>query len=91
VTGRSTGSAVTHPVVGGTVEQTAAEVDAAGGSGVPVVCDHTEDGQVRALFDRVARQSHGLDLLVNNVWAAVTPACRRPQLRTDGRCGGRTP
>jgi NAD(P)-dependent dehydrogenase (short-subunit alcohol dehydrogenase family) len=37
-------------------------------SGVPVVCDHTDDGQVRGLFDRVARQSHGLDLLVNNVW-----------------------
>ena len=37
VTGRSTGSAVTHPAVGGTVEQTAAEVDAAGGRGVPVV------------------------------------------------------
>ena len=68
VTGRSTGSAVTHPVVGGTVEQTAAEVDAAGGRGVPVVCDHTDDDQVRALFDRVARESGGLDLLVNNVW-----------------------
>ena len=68
VTGRSTGSGVTHPVVGGTVEQTAAEVDAAGGRGVPVVCDHTDEDQVRALFDRVAGQSDGLDLLVNNVW-----------------------
>lgn len=68
VTGRSTGSRVTHPVVGGTVEQTAAEVDAAGGRGVPVVCDHTDDDQVRALFDRVGRESDGLDLLVNNVW-----------------------
>jgi NAD(P)-dependent dehydrogenase (short-subunit alcohol dehydrogenase family) len=68
VTGRSTGSAVTYPVVGGTVEETAAAVDAAGGRGVPVVCDHTDDDQVRALFARVEAESGGLDLLVNNVW-----------------------
>jgi dehydrogenase/reductase SDR family member 1 len=68
VTGRSTGAAVTHPVVGGTVEETAAAVDAAGGRGVPVVCDHTDDDQVAALFDRVRQGSGGLDVLVNNVW-----------------------
>jgi NAD(P)-dependent dehydrogenase (short-subunit alcohol dehydrogenase family) len=68
VTGRSTGTAVTYPVVGGTVEQTAEAVTAAGGRGVPVVCDHTDDEQVRALFDRVRAESGGLDVLVNNVW-----------------------
>jgi NAD(P)-dependent dehydrogenase (short-subunit alcohol dehydrogenase family) len=68
VTGRSSGTTVTYPVIGGTIEQTAAEVDEAGGRGVPVVCDHTDDGQVRALFDRVRDQAGGLDLLVNNVW-----------------------
>ena len=50
VTGRSTGSAVTHPTVGGTVEETAAAVTAAGGQGIRVVCDHTDDAQVAALF-----------------------------------------
>jgi dehydrogenase/reductase SDR family member 1 len=68
VTGRSTTSAVTYPVVGGTVEETAAAVTAAGGRGVPVVCDHTDDDQVRALFARVEAESGGLDVLVNNVW-----------------------
>ena len=68
VTGRSTGSAVTYPAIGGTVEETAAAVTAAGGRGVGVVCDHTDDEQVRALFDRVGAESGGLDLLVNNVW-----------------------
>jgi NAD(P)-dependent dehydrogenase (short-subunit alcohol dehydrogenase family) len=68
VTGRSTDSNVTFPQVGGTVEQTAREVTEAGGRGVPVVCDHTDDDPVAALFDRV-RDEHGhLDLLVNNVW-----------------------
>jgi NAD(P)-dependent dehydrogenase (short-subunit alcohol dehydrogenase family) len=64
VTGRSTGSAVTHPAVGGTVEQTAVAVTEAGGKGVPVVCDHTDDAQVAALFDGLG----GIDVLVNNVW-----------------------
>ena len=68
VTGRSTTSSVTYPVVGGTVEETAAAVDAAGGRGVPVVCDHTDDEQTRALFERVRAESGGLDVLVNNVW-----------------------
>jgi NAD(P)-dependent dehydrogenase (short-subunit alcohol dehydrogenase family) len=65
VTGRSTGSAVTYPVVGGTVEETAAAVTAAGGKGVPVVCDHTDDAQVAALFDGIG---DSVDVLVNNVW-----------------------
>ena len=68
VTGRSTGTAVTYPVVGGTVEQTAEAVTAAGGRGVAVVCDHTDDEQARALFDRVRAESGRLDVLVNNVW-----------------------
>jgi dehydrogenase/reductase SDR family member 1 len=65
VTGRSTGSAVTHPTVGGTVEETAAAVTAAGGRGIGVVCDHTDDAQVEALFAGIGG---GVDVLVNNVW-----------------------
>ncbi|MGA5304869.1 SDR family NAD(P)-dependent oxidoreductase [Nucisporomicrobium flavum] len=68
VTGRSTDAGVTYPVVGGSVDLTAREVTAAGGHGVPVVCDHTDDAQVRALFDRVRDVSGGIDVLVNNVW-----------------------
>jgi dehydrogenase/reductase SDR family member 1 len=34
----------------------------------PVTCDHTNDGQVAAVFDRVASEQSRLDLLVNNVW-----------------------
>jgi dehydrogenase/reductase SDR family member 1 len=66
-TGRSSGRA-TYPVLGGTVEETAREVDAAGGLGVAIECDHTDDGQVRALFQRVGQETGRVDLLVNNVW-----------------------
>jgi len=54
----------------GTVFQTAEEVTQAGGVGVPVVCDHGDDEQVKALFDQV-KQEHGrLDILVNNAQTA---------------------
>ncbi|GAA3340737.1 SDR family oxidoreductase [Amorphoplanes nipponensis] len=50
VTGRSTDAAVTYPRVGGSVEQTAREVTAAGGAGVAMVCDHTW-GQPLSVWD----------------------------------------
>jgi NAD(P)-dependent dehydrogenase (short-subunit alcohol dehydrogenase family) len=53
----------------GTVEGTAEGVRAAGGVGIPVACDHTDDEQVGALFRRLEGEQAGrLDLLVNNVW-----------------------
>jgi NAD(P)-dependent dehydrogenase (short-subunit alcohol dehydrogenase family) len=68
VTGRSTDADVTYPALGGSIEQTARAVTAAGGHGVPVRCDHTDDDQVRAFLDRVGERHGGLDVLVNNVW-----------------------
>jgi NAD(P)-dependent dehydrogenase (short-subunit alcohol dehydrogenase family) len=68
VTGRSTDAHVTYPTVGGSVEETARAVTAAGGHGVGVRCDHTDDAQVARLFDRVRAESGHLDILVNNVW-----------------------
>ena len=68
VTGRSV-AAGDNPA-GGTITQTANEVTAAGGVGIAVHCDHTDDTQVEALFDRV-RSEHGrLDVLVNNASSA---------------------
>jgi dehydrogenase/reductase SDR family member 1 len=54
--------------VPGTIDRTADEVTAAGGTGVAVPCDHRDDGQVAALFATVAEASDRLDLLVNNVF-----------------------
>lgn len=50
----------------GTIYETADLVTQAGGRGIPVVCDHRDDGQVEALFSYVAKQSGRLDILVNN-------------------------
>src|SRR6202022_3821913 len=63
---------LTGRTVDGSLEQAAREVDARGGRGVPVACDHRDDAQVRGLFDRVRGESTSLDILVNNA-AAVYP------------------
>ncbi|MCR5942708.1 SDR family NAD(P)-dependent oxidoreductase [Ochrobactrum sp. XJ1] len=42
------------------------EIEAAGGQGVAVQCDHSDDGQIKALIERVRNESGRLDILVNN-------------------------
>lgn len=53
-------------VLPGTVAETAAEVTARGGKGIAVVCDHSDDTQVAALFEQIQREQGRLDMLVNN-------------------------
>lgn len=53
-------------VLPGTVAETAAEVTAAGGKGIAVMCDHSDDAQVAALFAQIEREQGRLDVLVNN-------------------------
>lgn len=68
VTGRSTEGGKDHPL-GGTVQATAEAVAHAGGHGIAVPCDHSNDEDVRALFERVANEQGRLDILVNNATA----------------------
>jgi NAD(P)-dependent dehydrogenase (short-subunit alcohol dehydrogenase family) len=51
-----------------TIDETAEMVTERGGTGIPVRTDHTEEEQVRALFDRVREERGRLDVLVNDVW-----------------------
>jgi NAD(P)-dependent dehydrogenase (short-subunit alcohol dehydrogenase family) len=67
-TGRSGGGAPARGRHAGrpeTVEETAALVAAAGGTGIAVAVDHADDGAVRALFERVEGEHGALDVLVN--------------------------
>jgi NAD(P)-dependent dehydrogenase (short-subunit alcohol dehydrogenase family) len=50
-------------VTGRSVAQTTFE-----GACIPLPCDHTDDQQVAAAFDRIATDQGRLDVLVNNVW-----------------------
>jgi len=51
------------------IGETAAQVDARGGRGVPVRCDHADDAQVEAVFAQIDEAHGRLDLLVNNCFA----------------------
>jgi NAD(P)-dependent dehydrogenase (short-subunit alcohol dehydrogenase family) len=61
----------------GTVFATAEEIDRRGGTGVPVVCDHSDDAQVEALFERVEREHGALDILVNNAFTIPDGLARK--------------
>jgi NAD(P)-dependent dehydrogenase (short-subunit alcohol dehydrogenase family) len=69
VSGRSVRGEPTTLGRPGTIDDTAEELTARGGIGIPVRCDHADDAQVEALFQQI-RTDHGrLDLLVNNAWS----------------------
>jgi NAD(P)-dependent dehydrogenase (short-subunit alcohol dehydrogenase family) len=51
-----------------TIEETAELVDAAGGRGVAVAVDHTDEAAVKALVDRIRNEAGRLDVLVNDIW-----------------------
>lgn len=52
-----------------TIEETAELVTGQGGNGIAVRVDHTDEAQVKALFERIGEEQDGkLDILVNDVW-----------------------
>src|SRR3977135_2810435 len=69
VTGRST--ADSDSPYGGTVTETADLITRAGGKGVAIALDHTDDEARAAVFARVKAEHGRLDILVNNAANAV--------------------
>ncbi|MDO3409493.1 SDR family oxidoreductase [Saccharibacillus sp. CPCC 101409] len=68
VTGRTTrhsGSDMDRPE---TIEDTAEQIEALGGTAVAVRTDHSDSGQVQDLAERVKAERGGLDILVNDIW-----------------------
>ena len=53
-------------ILPGTVAETAAKITELGGRGIPVMCDHSDDAQVAALFAQIEKEQGRLDALVNN-------------------------
>ncbi|MBE9376158.1 SDR family NAD(P)-dependent oxidoreductase [Saccharopolyspora sp. HNM0983] len=66
VTGRTRDTDTTDAP--GSVQATAREIDARGGTGIPLVCDHADDEQVRAAFEQVEGERGSVDILVNNAF-----------------------
>jgi NAD(P)-dependent dehydrogenase (short-subunit alcohol dehydrogenase family) len=78
VTGRSVRGAETTEQLPGTIDDAADDVTARGGTGVAVRCDHTNDDDVHALFERIARDEGRLDVLVNNAWSGYERLTETP-------------
>ncbi|MBN1812182.1 MAG: SDR family NAD(P)-dependent oxidoreductase [Anaerolineae bacterium] len=69
VTGRSVrGGSMRPDLPGTTIDDTAEQVTARGGAGIPVRCDHTVEAEIEALFEHVQQEHGRLDILVNNAW-----------------------
>ncbi|MCK8496288.1 MULTISPECIES: SDR family oxidoreductase [Myxococcus] len=51
-----------------TLEETAEQVTALGGHGIPVRCDHTVEEEVISLCERIQKEQGRLDILVNDIW-----------------------
>ncbi len=72
VTGRSLQPDDSDEGVSGSLMETQAAVEQAGGICIPVQVDHADDEQVRSLFEQIETEQNGqLDILVNNVYAGV--------------------
>ena len=69
VTGRTENAVNATVPLPGTIHETATLVSEAGGIGIAVRCDHSDDTQVRAVFDQIQSEQGRLDILVNNAWA----------------------
>ncbi|MCC5803964.1 SDR family NAD(P)-dependent oxidoreductase [Rossellomorea vietnamensis] len=69
VTGRSTKGESTQNFPG-TIDDTAAQIDEAGGTGIAVRCDHTVDAETKAVIEQIRQEQGKLDILINNVWGA---------------------
>lgn len=42
------------------------------GKAIPVYCDHSNEEEIKQLFDKISNENDGkLDILVNNAYAAV--------------------
>jgi dehydrogenase/reductase SDR family protein 1 len=68
ITGRTEQEGAAAVDLPGTIHATAEEVNAHGGVGIAIRCDHTDDAQVAAVFARIAAEQGRIDILVNNVW-----------------------
>lgn len=69
MTGRSIRGASTNQWPG-TIDDTVSQIEASGGKGIAVRCDHTNDSETEAVIAKIREEQGKLDILINNVWGA---------------------
>lgn len=56
-----------------TIDTTVNEIEAAGGKGYAIQCDHGDDAQIEAMFAEIGERFGRIDFLVNNVYKIPSP------------------
>ncbi|GAE31393.1 SDR family NAD(P)-dependent oxidoreductase [Alkalihalobacillus hemicellulosilyticus] len=69
ITGRSVIGNATNQWPG-TIDDTASQINASGGKGIAIRCDHTNDAETEAVISSIRKEQGKLDLVINNVWGA---------------------
>ncbi|WP_055076497.1 SDR family NAD(P)-dependent oxidoreductase [Pseudanabaena sp. 'Roaring Creek'] len=72
ITGRSVNQSNSIETISGSLLETKTAVEEAGGICIAVPVDHSDDQQIKSLFEQIDREQNGqLDLLVNNAYGGV--------------------
>lgn len=72
ITGRSVNQTSSTDSISGSLLETKSAVEKAGGICIAVPVDHSDDEQIKSLFEQIDREQNGkLDLLVNNAYGGV--------------------
>jgi citronellol/citronellal dehydrogenase len=73
-----------NPKLPGTIFSAAKEIEAAGGTALPIQCDIRDEDAITAAVAKAADQFGGLDILINNASAInLTPTEKTPAKRFD--------
>jgi citronellol/citronellal dehydrogenase len=73
-----------HPKLEGTIYTAAAEIRAAGGMALPILCDIRDEAQVIAAIDKTVAEFGGIDICVNNASAiSLTDSQKTDMKRFD--------
>jgi len=77
-------TAEANPKLPGTIFSAAKEIEAAGGTALPIQCDIRDEAQIEAAISKTAEQFGGIDILVNNASAInLTRTDQTPAKRFD--------
>ena len=73
-----------HPKLDGTIHTAAAEIEAAGGKALGVVCDIRDEANVKRAVDQAVERFGGIDICINNASAiSLTPTAFTPMKKYD--------
>mgnify|MGYP000725009543 CR=1 FL=1 len=73
-----------NPKLPGTIFSAAKDIEAAGGTALPIQCDIRDEAAIEAAVAKAAEQFGGLDILINNASAInLTPTEKTPAKRFD--------